>query len=591
VSIEAAQAILSPVLKQTVEADFGSASDTGEGESSQGDRLKLVLTPGGRWMNEVREKLAEPLFIAQVVIGLVLLIACANVATLLLARSEERRREMAVRLSLGAGRLRLIRQLLTESLMLALAGGALGLLMSQWGAKALLTLLPVSSRAGSVLRLELDAQVLGFTLLASVVTGLVFGLVPALRTSHVEPVPLLKAGGRAVGPGGTSFWGFTRGLVVAQVALSLILLVSAGLFIRSFQNLISQEPGLATEGVLLFRIDPTLNGYDDERLASLYQQILNDVQAIPGVSSATMSPFSPIGTSGHWDKLNVPGGNEVGARIRFIDHGFMETLQIPLLSGRGLSSHDGDKSALVAVVNEAFAREAYGDGNPLGREIYIRGGVEGPQVQIVGVYRDIRDLGLREGTYPAVFLPYGQHIEDLHGMTFSVRSHFDPESLLGLVRNAVKQVDLNLPLFETGTLTEKIESLVAQERQFARLSTFSGVLALLLACIGIYGTLSASVSRRIQEIGIRMALGARRQDILGSVMRGMFMVALGIGIGLSGAWALTRWLSTLLFELTAMDPLTLLAATLVLVAVAGIAVYIPARRASLVEPMVALRFE
>jgi ABC-type antimicrobial peptide transport system permease subunit len=245
----------------------------------------------------------------------------------------------------------------------------------------------------------------------------------------------------------------------------------------------------------------------------------------------------------------------------------------------------------VAVVNEAFAREAYGDANPLGREIHIRGGEEGPRVQIVGVYRDIRDLGLREGTYPAVFLPYGQHIEELHGMTFSVRSRYEPEALLGLVRNTVKQVDPYLPLFETGTLTQKIESLVVQEKQFVRLSTFSGVLALLLACIGIYGTLSASVSRRIQEIGIRMALGARRQDILGSVMRGMFMVALGIGIGLSGAWALTRWLSSLLFQLTAMDPLTLLAATLVLVAVAGVAVYIPARRASLVEPMVALRFE
>jgi predicted permease len=383
-----------------------------------------------------------------------------------------------------------------------------------------------------------------------------------------------------------------RSLVVAQVALSLVLLVAAGLFIRSFQNLIAQEPGLMTDGVLLFRLDPTLNGYDDVRLASLYQQILGDIQALPGVSSATMSPHSPIGTSGYWDRLTVPGREEaVGTRIRFVDTGFMETLEIPLLMGRGMSSRDDEKSSLVAVVNESFAREAFEDTSPIGQQIHIREENKGPIVQIVGVYRDIRDLGLRDGSYPAVFVPYRQHLDHLRGMTFSVRSDQDPELLLGVIRDKVKRADPNLPLFETGTLSQKIESMVAQDRQFVRLSTFSGILALLLACIGIYGTLSASVSRRVQEIGIRMALGARRKDILGSVMRGMFMVALGIVIGLSGAWALTRWLSSLLFELTAMDPLTLVAATLVLVVVAGIAVYIPARRASLVEPMVALRFE
>ena len=591
VSIEAAEAMLAPVLRQTIDADFGLVPDSEDGEPSREDRLRLVLTPGGRGMNEVREELAEPLFIAQVVIGLVLLIACANVATLLLARSEERRREMAVRLSLGAGRFRLIRQLLTESLLLALVGGALGLLVSQWGASALLTLLPVSSNAVSAIRLEPDAQVLAFTLFASVVTGVIFGMVPALRTSQVRPVPLLKAGGRAVGPGGTSRWGLARGLVVVQVALSLILLVTAGLFVRSFQNLMSQEPGLNARGVLLFRIDPTLNGYADERLASLYQQILSDIQSLPGVSSATMSPYSPIGTSGRWDDLTVPGGNEVGTRIRFIDVGFMETLEIPLLLGRGLTSRDSAKSPFVALVNEAFAREAFGDANPLGRQIHIREKQQGPKVEIIGVYRDSRDLGLREGTYPAVFLPYQQHLEHLSGMTFSVRSHHDPEPLLGLVRDRVKEVDPNLPLFETKTLAQKIESMVAQEKRFVHLSTLSGGLALLLACIGIYGTLSASVSRRTQEIGIRMALGAQRGDILSSVMRGMFMVALGVGIGLSGAWALTRWLSSLLFQLTATDPMTLLVAVLVLVVVAAIAVYIPARRASLVEPMVALRFE
>jgi predicted permease len=304
-----------------------------------------------------------------------------------------------------------------------------------------------------------------------------------------------------------------------------------------------------------------------------------------------MMPYPLISGSGRWDDAVLPEERKVLVYISFVDSHFLETMRIPLLFGRSFTPRDDVNAPKVALVNETFAREAFGDDYPVGRRFIIGEDQENPQMEIVGVFRDGKNVSLKRDTQATVFLPYRQHIADLRAMTFLLRHRQSPESLIGMVREAVGLADSNLPLFEIKTMTDQIDESMLQERQFARLSILCGALALLLTSIGLYGTLSAGVSRRTQEIGIRMALGAQGADILRSVMKEMFLVALGIGLGLAVAWGVTRWLSSMLFELTATDPLTLSAATLVMVIVAAAAVFVPAHRASRVDPVEALRFE
>jgi predicted permease len=582
VDVAAAESALPPLFLHGIQEDLGG----GEGEL---EWPQLRLMAGGQGLNEVRERLIEPLSITQAIIGLILLIACANVATLLLARSESRKREMAVRLSLGASRCRLTRQLLTESVLLALAGGGLGIIFGFWGSRALLPLLPFSGGSPTVLNLNPDPWVLGFTFVVSVITGLVFGLVPAFRTSGVAPGPSLKDSGLQTDS--KSRLGVSKTLVVAQVALSLVLLIAAGLLLRSLRNVEAVDPGFNAEGLLAFKLDPTLNGYRDESLTGLYDQILERLKAMPEVTDASMLPHLPISGRGMWDDAVLPDGKKVPSYYSIVDSRFLETMEIPLLFGRSLTPRDDADATKVALVNETFAREAFGGENPVGQR-FKTGEREGrPEVEIVGVFRDGKDVSLKEDTQATVILPFRQHASDIRSMTFLVRNRSDPRSAIGMVRKAVGQIDPNLPLYEIKTMTDQIEESMAQERQFARLTILCGALALLLTCIGLYGTLSAKVSRRTQEIGIRIALGARRTDITRTIMREMFLVILGIGIGLVGAWTATRWLSSMLFQLSALDPMTLVGATILMTVVAGVAAFAPARRASRVNPVEALRFE
>ncbi len=566
----------------------GIQEDLGTGEKEL-EWPRLMLIAGGQGLNEVRERLIEPLSIAQAIIGLILLIACGNVATLLLARSESRKKEMAVRLSLGASRSRLTGQLLTESVLLALMGGAFGLIFGLWGSRGLLTLLPFSGGPPKALQLDPDPVILGFTLTASLFTGLVFGLVPAFRTSNVAPGPSLKDATVRTDSG--SRLGVARTLVVAQVALSLVLLIAAGLLLRSLRNVEAVDPGFNADGILVFKLDPTLNGYRDESLTGLYDQILARLEAIPDVTDVSMMPHSLISGRGMWDDAVLPDGKLISAYYSIVDSRFLETMEIPLLLGRGFMEQDSVNAPKTALVNETFVREAYGGESPLGRR-FKTGDREGrPEVEIVGVFRDSKGVSLKEDTQATVFLPFRQHPADMRAMTFLVRSRQDPRSVIGTVRDAVGRIDSNLPLYEIKTMTDQIDESMAQERQFARLTVLCGALALLLTCIGLYGTLSANVSRRTQEIGIRMALGAEKYHILCSVMKEMVLVMLGIGIGLAGAWAVTRWLSGMLFQLSALDPITLFGATCLMILVAAAAAFAPARRASRVDPMEALRFE
>jgi predicted permease len=539
-------------------------------------------------MNEVRERLVEPLATAQVIIGLILLIACANVATLLLARSEERKKEMAVRLSLGAGRWRLVRQLLTESVLLALVGGGIGLILAQWGSDALFTLLPTYGGSAAVLRLGPDPTVLVFTLFVSLLTGVLFGLVPAYRTSGVTPGPSLKT---SVLGGARSRLGIARALVVAQVALSLVLLVAAGLLLRSLRNAEAVDPGFDPEGLFVFRIDPTLNGYHGEPLSRLYDQVLERLEGLPGVTNVSLMPHVLISGSGWWDDARLQEDKKVETYISAVDRHFLATMKIPLLFGRNLTPQDDAGAPRVALVNEAFARSAFEGDSPIGRRFKFGHRESVPEIEIVGVFRNSKDVSLKRETQATVLLPFRQQMDDVGAMSFLLRHHRSSQSLIGMVREAVRQVDANLPLYDVKTMTDQIDASLIQERQFARLSILCGALAVVLTSIGLYGILSASVSRRTQEIGLRMALGAQRADISRSVMKEMLLVGAGIVFGLVAAWALTRWLSSLLFQLSALDPLTLSSAILLMILIAAAAVSIPARRASRVDPMEALRFE
>jgi predicted permease len=467
-------------------------------------------------------------------------------------------------------------------------GGGLGLTFAQWGSHALFTLLPTYGGSAAALRLAPDPTVLVFTLFVSLLTGVVFGLVPAFRASGVTPGPSLKT---SVSEGARSRLGIARALVVAQVALSLVLLVAAGLLLRSLRNVEAVDPGFDPEDLLVFKIDPTLNGYQGKPLSGIYDQVLDRLEGLPGVTNVSLMPHVLISGSGWWDDAHFSEDRAVPTYIAAVDSNFLATMKIPLIFGRNLAPQDDADARRVALVNETFAREAFGGDSPLGRRFKFGNRESVPEIEIVGVFRNSKDVSLKQETQATVLLPFRQQMDDVGSMTFLLRHRRSTQSLIGMVREAVRQVDANLPLYEVKTMTDQIDESLIQERQFARLSALCGALAVLLTSIGLYGTLSASVSRRTQEIGIRMALGARRSDISRSVMKEMLLVGAGIVFGLVVAWGLTRWLSSLLFQLSAMDPFTLSAAILLMAIIAAAAVSIPARRASRVDPMEALRFE
>ena len=408
----------------------------------------------------------------------------------------------------------------------------------------------------------------------------------------VELVQNLKEGGDRVGHSLSRSW-VGRILVACQVALSLILLVGAGLFLRSVGRLASVDPGFNAKGVLMFRLDPTLNGHAGNDLLRLCDKITGALEALPGGVQAALAGFSPVSGSGSWDRLDVGSGKKIGSFVGAVDPGFLETLQIQLLEGRNLSADDRADTPLVAVVNETFARKAFGDASPVGREFSTGEGDSRLVYRIVGLIRDGHSISLDEEPGAIAYFPHRQ-VAGLFGLgpvTFFLRTAGQPTSLVAPVRAAVATVDRDLPLFEVRTLDEQIEEAMAQERQFLRLAVFGAALAIALSCIGLYGTVSFNFSRRIREIGIRLSLGAERRDILLSAFRELDVVVIGVVLGLGGVWLATRWLDELLFGLTATDPATLAVATVVMISVSALAVFLPARTATQVDPMEVLRLE
>jgi predicted permease len=562
----------------------------------------IELEPASKGLSFLRAQFSQPLQILMTVVALVLLIACANVATLLLGRSTARQKEVAVRLSLGASRPRLLRQLLTESVFLAGLGGALGILFASWGSRVLSLWMFSGSRwmfsGGEPLHFEtqMDAKVLGFTAVVSLLTGIFFGLAPALSTTRVELTPALKTGAGAVAfVTQRTRLALGKILVVSQVALSLLLLIAAGLFVRTLQKLQNQNLGFNQGQLLLFAVDPTKNGYEGQRLIDFYGRLLERLQVLPGATNATMSTNALVsGSQSHWtvsiEGLKADPGKYMGADWNNVGPSFFETMGIRLLLGRGVEWRDTSNSPKVAVVNEAFANHLLGGQDPVGHRFNFEkfDGV----YEIVGLVQDAKYAKLRNAPRPTVYLPVSQVPFPLGDVHFEVRAAADPLSLVPSVRRVVRELDSNLPLSEVKTQTEQIAETLVQERLFARLSSFFGGLAVLLACIGLYGLMGYIVTRQTGEIGIRRALGAERLDIFAMVMRKVLvLVALGVCVGVPAAIAATRLISSYLFGLKATDPLTIFLCSLLMLAIATLAGYLPARRAASVDPMVALRYE
>jgi putative ABC transport system permease protein len=526
-------------------------------------------------------------------VGMVLLIACVNVANLLLARATTRHREMAIRAALGASRLRVVRQLLTESVLLALAGGALGLLIALWGTDLLVSLtrddLP---RAGQI---GLDVRVLGFTLLVSLLTGIVFGIVPAIQSSRTDLTESLKEGGRGSTEGGRNR---LRGaLVVGEVAIAIVLLAGAGLLIQSLRRLERVDPGFNPRNVLTFSLGLPEVRYKPEQQIQFYQLLKARLESLPGVKSASAVMPLPLGGDRMRVTFETEGrpiakGELPATEIRTIGLDYFKTMGIPLIKGRDFTERDVQKAPAVIIVNEAFAKQFFPGEEVIGK--HIQPGIsddddETPMREIVGLVGNVKHQKLNAEPDPEAYEPHAQLTFD---MTMLVRTETDPNSIVKAAQNEVKALDKDLPAYGIKTLDEYLSASVARPRFNALLLGVFASLALILTAVGLYGVMNYSVTQRTHEIGIRVALGARQQDVLKMVVRqGMILTGIGIGAGLIGAYFLTRLLETMLFGVGSTDPATFVAISIILAGVALGACFVPARRATKVDPMIALRYE
>jgi putative ABC transport system permease protein len=558
---------------------------------------KLELQPGAGGYTELRLRFRRSLMLLMTAVGLVLLIACANVASLLLARAAARRHEFTMRNALGAGRLRLVRQLLTESLLLAALGGGLGLLISQWGIQALLVFMRLQADPISF-SVAPDAQVLWFTLAATLLTGLLFGLGPALRSSRLDLAAALKGAGGGVA-GDASRQRLNHALVVAQVALSLVLLIGAGLFVRTLQKLKSTDAGFNREHVIVFNFDFTQDLR--QRRLPLQKELAARLETLPGVRAAGVASEFVLAQNRPADRISVEGyearpDEDLGCYEFYISPRFFEAMGTPLLSGRGFELQDerpADASnadnPLPAVINQAMARRYFGDANPLGRRFYSV--IERRQkYEIVGVVKDVRLKSLREPSPPTYYLP---NIYDPgHDSAFALRTMSAPSAMIASLRQVAHEVDPTIRIRDVRSLNDVVNTSLHQERVLAQLGGFLSIFALTLACLGLYGVLSFSVAQRTREIGVRMALGAQRKDVLSLVVgRGLKLALLGLALGLIAAFAVTRFVSGLLYGVTPTDPVTFGGVSLLLLLVAGLASWLPARRATKLDPMTVLRHE
>jgi predicted permease len=609
VTLDQAKASLQPFFHAIIEQEVLAPPFANTTPYTREQFLKgqVDLLPAAQGRSPIRQQLSQPLRLLLGIVAGVLLIACANVASLLIARATARQKEIAVRLALGASRPRIVGQLLVESVLLAALGGLLGLLIAAWTTRFLLGFLPTTDTP-HVISGSIDNRILLFNFALSLATGLVFGLVPALRSTRPDLAPTLKDQVGAV-VGGSGGVRLRKGLVVAQVTISVLLLVSAGLFIRSLRALRLLDLGLKTDNLIAFNIAPTLSGYTPLQTKQFNKQLVERVGALPGVSAMA---FAQIGLleGNEWDSsMSVEGyepkpGENMNPYCNAVSPGYFKTMGIPLVAGRDFDHRDVRYSPppsdtantpplyQVAIVNESYAKHYFGDRSPIGRHIGfgINPGTKTP-IEIIGVVKDAKYTGVRDDIPRTVYFAFMES-DFAGGSVMYVRTSNRAEAAYAAIRQAARDLDANIPVFNLRTLDHQIDQSLLNDRLIAILSTAFGALATILAVIGLYGVMAYTVARRTREIGVRMALGAVHGDVIWLVMREvLILVGSGIVLGLAASAALGRLIASQLYGVTASDPLTIAAAAGLLLAVALLAGYLPARRATRVNPVLALRYE
>lgn len=597
VTVEQAKSAVAPLYKQIIEMEV---QGTGFEHSSDYVRKRFLesrmdVMEGSTGRSYLRRQFTTPLYVLMSITGLVLLIACANVANLLIARASGRRKEIAVRLALGASRAQIVGQLLLESLLLSLTATIVGIALGIAIVRFLLTFVTDESSTFMITG-QLDWRIFGFSAALAIASTFIFGLVPALQSTKLDLSTTLKDESGGVLGGGVHAR-FRKALVVVQVGLSLLLLIASGLFVKSLANLRNLDPGFETQRLLTFAIDPGLNGYSAERTEALFKRLTASFKQLPGVQGASFSSMRLL-DGNQWDStVTVEGyrskeGEDMNPHFNAVSPGFFETLQVPIIQGRDFSERDNNDTPKICIVNEIFARKYFPDGLAVGRHIG-QGGDSATKVdiEIVGVVKDMKYENLRDNPPRQVFVPL-LPVKRVSGVTYYVRTSANPAQFYTTVRSTLRSMDSNLPLYGMRTLQDQLDRSLVTERMIATLSSAFGILATVLAIIGLYGVMTSTITKRSREIGIRMALGAQPQAVIRLVLAEVLvLVAAGVALALPAYFALARFVQSQLYGITISDASTLIAATILISGVALLAGFLPARRAARVDPIQVLRYE